>query len=195
MNQSVDDKLRAARHAERGSDAALDQMLKDLVRGAESTAPVRRRIGWRLRTKWVVGGAAAALVLGTASTAAATQPWLWNRQLAHPDSATTITLPSGNVCEIRAVVQGEAPGSQDEKQTLEAARSYAKTIDLRALDLEGIRNSMLKSERISSSSSLDDQYFYAISDHVSDMIFSYVSQHKLSGAISVYSQNHCTSPR
>lgn len=194
MKSKLEETLEAARPRNRAADPVLDRILTGMIAASEARAPVRPRR--TLRTKIVVGAIAGTMVLGTASAAAATQPWLWNNGLAHPDSASTITLPSGSICEIRAVIQPAFPGAPDTDPTIAAARAYARSVDFRSFDLSRIRQSMLKNQRITTSDSLDDQYFFAVSDELSDRIFAYVSSHGYDeGNISVESENHCTSPR
>lgn len=178
MTTELDDRLAAARPAVRAADPGLDDALAALIVASEVRSRSGRqglgRRGLRLRTKIIVGGVAGALVLGTASAALASSE-RWSLTVAHPDSSSRITLPSGQVCDVRTVAQLNVGVSYGLPE-LQAARAFMRTIDVSSFDLAKLRSEYVANGQVSGTESIDRQTYDAAGARVADLTWDHLAK-------------------
>jgi hypothetical protein len=196
MHQDLDERLFTATPPITATDPRVRHELAKLVAESERVS-VRRR---RPVRKWVIGGTAAALVLGGATGTFAVTGAPWGAVVKLANLTYESTLASGNTCETRLVV---LPNTSDGSGTVNDlpstvredtvdAKVLAAQIDVGALDIESARDYLSDHDMISSGTSEDAIELLAYNQAVTDELNRLMEAEGLNPtSVSARSEVHC----
>lgn len=170
MSDPLDDRLRRATPPAPNTtqDGDVHQHLALLSAEARRTAVDDRRARRRHRAVAVTAGLAL-VSAGTVGAAASGGMSLFGVLEERPDARTTLTFPSGKVCDVRyAVAPEEGEVRADDDATVQAGAQILQDLDLDELDLSAGLAEYARPEwqEVEAPLTADQQYEFALQDTV-----------------------------